>query len=220
MAEGFAHRMRRMLTGMHRPPEPDPDPGSKSGLGSGAAQPPDLVDAGQPGWDGPRADRQGDEDGHDDPRGERTTRPERQGVVRPLAMRAYPGDYPGVPAMHYAPEPDGLPDPGEVVWTWVPFEEDPALGKDRPVLLIGVDGDWLLGVMLSSRDHEGSLDHEHRAGREWVDVGTGAWDRHGRESEARTDRILRVDPDAVRREGAVLDRERFDLVAAAIRHGG
>lgn len=23
----------------------------------------------------------------------------------------------------YAPDPDGDPDPGEIVWTWVPFEE-------------------------------------------------------------------------------------------------
>ena len=43
----------------------------------------------------------------------------------------------------YAPEPDGQPDPGEVVWGWVPFEDDPSQGKDRPVLLVGrteIDG--------------------------------------------------------------------------------
>lgn len=211
-----------MLLGMNRPPEPAAEP--VSGDGSGAARPVQgeavQGEAGQRGSRRPHDDQPGDEDGHDDPQGEERPRREGHGVVRPLAMRAYPGDYPGVPAMHYAPELDGLPDPGEVVWTWVPFEEDPARGKDRPVLLIGVDGDWLLGVMLSSRDHDASLEREHRAGRDWVDVGTGAWDRQGRESEARTDRILRVDPDAVRREGAVLDRERFDLVAAAIRRGG
>ena len=46
----------------------------------------------------------------------------------------------------YAPEVDGEPDPGEVVWGWVPYEDDPQQGKDRPVLLIarsadGADGD-------------------------------------------------------------------------------
>ena len=135
-------------------------------------------------------------------------------------MRPYPGDYPGVPAMHWAPRPDGLPDPGEVVWTWVPFEEDPRVGKDRPVLLVGHDGDWLLGVMLTSRDHDADRDgraREHAAGRDWVDVGSGPWDRQGRPSEARTDRVLRVDPGAVRREGAALPREVFDVVAAAVR---
>ena len=37
----------------------------------------------------------------------------------------------------YEPVADGQPDPGEVVWAWVPYEEDPSQGKDRPVLLIG-----------------------------------------------------------------------------------
>ena len=38
----------------------------------------------------------------------------------------------------YQPERDGDPDPGEVVWTWVPYEDDPEQGKDRPVVVIGV----------------------------------------------------------------------------------
>ncbi|GAA1905903.1 type II toxin-antitoxin system PemK/MazF family toxin [Lapillicoccus jejuensis] len=138
----------------------------------------------------------------------------------PAGMRPYPGDYPGAPPMHWAPRPDGRPDPGEVVWTWVPFEEDASVGKDRPVLLVGHDGDWLLGVMLTSRDHDaerGGRAREHAAGREWVDVGAGPWDPRGRPSEVRTDRVIRVDPGAVRREGAVLPREVFDVVAAAVR---
>jgi len=135
-------------------------------------------------------------------------------------MRPYPGDYDGVPAMAYAPKPDGLPDPGEVVWTWVPFEEDHGVGKDRPVLLIGLDGDWLLGVMLTSKDHDQDAAQEHRAGRDWVDVGSGDWDREGRASEVRVNRIIRVDPEAVRREGAVLSEDGFNAVAEAIRRGG
>jgi hypothetical protein len=54
-------------------------------------------------------------------------------------------------------------------------------------------------------------------GRDWQDIGSGAWNGRGRPSEVRVDRILRVDATAVRREGAVLDRERFDQVAAAVR---
>ena len=42
---------------------------------------------------------------------------------------------PTLPA-RYAPEIDGEPDPGEVVWAWVPYEDDPTQGKDRPVLLL------------------------------------------------------------------------------------
>jgi hypothetical protein len=34
--------------------------------------------------------------------------------------------------MSYSPRTDGAPDPGEVVWTWVPFEENDGRGKDRP----------------------------------------------------------------------------------------
>jgi hypothetical protein len=135
----------------------------------------------------------------------------------PYGHRAYPGDYQGVPAIAYAPKPDGQPDPGEIVWTWVPYEEDHSVGKDRPVLLVGSDGDWLLAVMLTSKDHDHDARQEHRVGREWVDVGSGAWDRSGRASEVRVNRIIRVDPDAIRREGAVLAQARFEEVAEAIR---
>ena len=119
--------------------------------------------------------------------------------------------------MAYAPKPDGQPDPGEIVWTWVPFEEDHSVGKDRPVLLVGSDGDWLLGVMLTSHDHDRDAERQRRAGRQWVDVGSGEWDVERRPSEVRVDRLIRVDPHQVRREGAVLDESRFAQVAAAIR---
>ena len=131
--------------------------------------------------------------------------------------KAYPGDFTGTPDLAYAPQPDGRPDPGEIVWTWVPYEEDHSQGKDRPVLLIGRDGDWLLALMLTSKDHDRDHDQEARHGRHWQDIGSGAWDSQGRPSEVRVDRILRVDATAVRREGAVLDRARFDEVAAAVR---
>jgi PemK-like, MazF-like toxin of type II toxin-antitoxin system len=156
------------------------------------------------------------------PRRPKSSAPARQaspdgGTPPPPGQRRYPGDFHGVPAIAYAPKPDGQPDPGEIVWTWVPFEEDNAVGKDRPVLLVGSDGDWLLGVMLTSKDHDYDAPQEHRAGREWVDIGSGRWDRSGRASEVRVNRIIRVDPDAIRREGAVLASDRFEDVAAAIR---
>lgn len=132
----------------------------------------------------------------------------------------------------YAPREDGRPDPGEVVWGWVPFEEDLSQGKDRPVLVIaeedasigGADGagEVLIALMLTSRDRAGEGEvstDEH--GSTWVDIGAGAWDSQGRPSEVRADRLLRLAPEAVRREGARLDRERYDRVAAAVRalHG-
>ena len=54
-------------------------------------------------------------------------------------MSDYPGDFTGVPTMQWAPTPeDPMPSPGEVVWAWVPYEEDHAQGKDRPVLALCV----------------------------------------------------------------------------------
>ena len=137
------------------------------------------------------------------------------------SSHAYPGDFEGSVEIHYNPHPDGRPDPGEIVWAWVPYEEDHGRGKDRPVLLIGHDdeapgGPWLLGLQLTSRDHDHDAGQERRAGRLWVDVGSGAWDRRGRPSEARVNRILRLHPQAVRREGAVLTEEVFERVAAAV----
>lgn len=129
---------------------------------------------------------------------------------------AYPGDFTGRPVLRYAPRDDRLADPGEVVWTWVPYEEDHTQGKDRPVLVIGTDGPWLLALPLTSQDHDLDARQEAAEGRYWVDIGSGSWDREGRASEVRVNRILRVDPKAVRRTAGRLSKERFDEVAAEV----
>ena len=117
----------------------------------------------------------------------------------------------------YAPKADGRPDPGEVVWGWVPYEDDPRQGKDRPVLLLARDGDRLTGLMLTSKDHDRDAAQEARHGRHWMDVGTGGWDRARRPSEVRLDRLLTLAAADVRREGAALDRAIFDRVVAEAR---
>ncbi|HIW29519.1 MAG TPA: type II toxin-antitoxin system PemK/MazF family toxin [Candidatus Luteococcus avicola] len=129
---------------------------------------------------------------------------------------AYPGDFAGRPSIEYCPQAGRLGDPGEVVWCWVPYEEDHYQGKDRPVLLIGRDGSWLLGLPLTSKDHDRDEAQEARAGRHWMDVGTGSWDSRGRPSEVRLDRIIRVDAHRVRRTGSALDRAIFDQVTEAV----
>jgi PemK-like, MazF-like toxin of type II toxin-antitoxin system len=133
------------------------------------------------------------------------------------ATSAYAGDFTGPITVSYAPLDDGHADPGEVVWAWVPFEEDHTQGKDRPVLVIARHRGTLLGLMLSSQDHDRDAAQEARHGRIWMDVGTGGWDRQGRPSEVRLDRVLQLRPDAVRREGAALEKPVFDRVAAAVR---
>jgi len=110
----------------------------------------------------------------------------------------------------YSPDLDGRADPGEVVWTWVTYEEDPTRGKDRPVLVVGRDHATLLGLMLSSQER-------HAADRSWVSIGSGSWDGEGRPSWVRLDRVLDVPEEGIRREGAILERTIFDVVAARLR---
>jgi hypothetical protein len=111
--------------------------------------------------------------------------------------------------VEYSPDMDGDADPGEVVWAWVPYEDDPSKGKDRPVVIIGRAGRDLAGVPLTSKNN----------GRDAVAVGAGGWDRSGRPSYAKVDQLIVVRAGDVRREGAVLPRERFDdVVEGAARH--
>ncbi len=110
--------------------------------------------------------------------------------------------------IEYSPGLDGDPDPGEVVWTWVPWEEDPTQGKDRPVVIFGRRGPLLVGVALTSKPHPNEPQ---------ISVGTGSWDREGRPSYAKLERILDIDPAQVRREGAVLDTARFAELVDALK---
>ncbi|MFI6446969.1 type II toxin-antitoxin system PemK/MazF family toxin [Kitasatospora sp. NPDC050543] len=117
----------------------------------------------------------------------------------------------GAVRTEYAPDHDGDPDPGEIVWTWVPYEENDGRGKDRPVLVVAREpGGTLLAVMLSSKGH-------HDGDRDWVPLGSGPWDRTGRDSWVSTERVLRVHPDGMRREACALDRARFNLVIDHLR---
>lgn len=120
-------------------------------------------------------------------------------------------------ASRYAPQRNGRPDPGEVCWAWVPYEEDPRQGKDRPVLVLAATADQVVALPLTSKDHDRDAAQEARAGRFWMDVGTGGWDRQRRPSEVRLNRVLTLDVAAVRREGGALPQPVFDAVLAAAR---
>jgi hypothetical protein len=112
--------------------------------------------------------------------------------------------------LEYSPDLDGDADPGEIVWTWVTYEDDPSQGKDRPVLVVGHDGGNVLALMLSSQS-------ERDGQANWLALGPGDWDREKRPSWIRLDRVLELQFDGIRREGAILDRARFDLVAGELR---
>lgn len=129
----------------------------------------------------------------------------------------YPGDYRDMINFEYSPSLDGDADPGEIVWTWVPFEEDHSQGKDRPVILVGRDGEYLLALMMTSKDHN---NREH-TDPNYLDIGSGPWDPQGRASEVKLNRVIRVRPDSMRREGAIMPEDTFRLIERAwTRHNG
>jgi hypothetical protein len=112
--------------------------------------------------------------------------------------------------LSYSPVSDGDPDPGEIVWTWVPFEERDGRGKDRPVLVVAAESSGaVLAVQLTSKDHD-----DDRG--DFVALGSGPWDQAGRASWVNIDRVFRVYPQGMRREAASLDKARFLGVAQAL----
>lgn len=129
---------------------------------------------------------------------------------RPIRGGAFDFRGPAIP--EYAPQADSEPDPGEVVWAWVPFEEDPTQGKDRPLAIVGraVEKPGDMVCFLLSSKGRGADD-------EWLPIGAGAWDDEHRESWVNIARPLAVTSEAVRREGGELSREQFDAVVNAAR---
>ncbi len=128
---------------------------------------------------------------------------------RPVTNNSVPTAYRARKIL-YSPDLDGRADPGEIVWTWVVYEDDPSKGKDRPVLVVGRDRTTLLGLMLSSQER-------YAHDRNWIAIGAGGWDFDSRASWVRLDRVLDVPEESIRREGAVLERETFEKVAARLR---
>lgn len=111
----------------------------------------------------------------------------------------------------YAPDMDGEPDAGEIVWTWVPYAENDGRGKDRPVLVIGRQtADRVYAVRLTSKSHDGD--------RDFIEIGAGPWDSQGRPSWVDIEQLYSVHHDGMRREAAALDLDRFTRVAAVLQH--
>ena len=117
----------------------------------------------------------------------------------------------------YQPIMDGGDaDPGEVVWTWVPYQEDASVGKDRPAVVIGAQGEGVYLLQLTSKDHTREAAQEAAVGRYWFNIGTGAWDSKGRPSEVRLDRALWVKATDVRREGSILPEVTWRRIVDAL----
>ncbi|RLP76985.1 type II toxin-antitoxin system PemK/MazF family toxin [Mycetocola tolaasinivorans] len=132
------------------------------------------------------------------------------GQTGPQATREVDAHRVGNVTMTYAPNRDGDADPGEIVWTWVPFEENDGRGKDRPVLVVAtLGGGDVLAIQLTSKAHSGQSD--------FVPIGAGPWDSQGRPSWANLDRVFRLKPGGMRREASSLDHKNFNVVASALR---
>lgn len=109
----------------------------------------------------------------------------------------------------YAPDRDGDPDAGEVIWTWVPYAENDGRGKDRPVLVIGrQSADRVYAVRMTSK----SQDRD----RDFLSIGPGSWDSQGRESWVDIEQLYSVHVAGMRREASALDLDRFTRVAYAL----
>ncbi|MEV8215682.1 type II toxin-antitoxin system PemK/MazF family toxin [Leifsonia sp. NPDC077715] len=109
----------------------------------------------------------------------------------------------------YEPRLDGDADPGEIVWTWVPYEEADGRGKDRPVLVVASEpGGTVLAVALTSQEHPGRP--------EYLAIGSGDWDGRHRPSFVRIDRVFRLHQSGMRREGAALDARPYETVRRAL----
>ncbi|MGV9193056.1 type II toxin-antitoxin system PemK/MazF family toxin [Microbacterium sp. MC2] len=140
------------------------------------------------------------------PVAERETSPGSGGPFATVEIAPPP---PSALTITYAPDRDGDPDAGEIVWTWVPYDEKDGRGKDRPVLIIGrQDADWVYAVRLTSRARDGD--------RDYLSIGSGPWDSRGRESWVDTEQIYLVHREGMRREAAALDLDRFVVVANAL----
>ncbi len=112
--------------------------------------------------------------------------------------------------LEYAPDSDGAPDAGEIVWTWVPYVENDGRGKDRPVLVIArASGDWSYALRLTGTPRDGDASY--------LALGSGPWDVRGRPSWLDLGKVYAVHANGMRREAAALDRARFAKVAGALR---
>ncbi|WP_081322662.1 type II toxin-antitoxin system PemK/MazF family toxin [Microbacterium testaceum] len=145
----------------------------------------------------------------------RSTAPARQAsaparaVTAPADAQTLEIEPPRRLTISYAPQRDNAPDGGEIVWTWVPYEERDGRGKDRPVLVIGrADATRSYAVRLTSKPHDGD--------RQYLSLGTGEWDPQRRPSWVDIEQLYLVHDAGMRREAAALDRRRFDTVAAAL----
>ena len=128
-------------------------------------------------------------------------------AVRP----ARPEDYPGIARLgdpHAGPE-----QLSQRAARLLGYDQHSAATDPQFHRLVAEAGNALVATAAIRADWAGVV----QAGRFWVDIGAGDWDTRGRESEVRVNRVLRLDPDAVRRVSVSLPRPLFERVVAGMR---
>lgn len=113
-------------------------------------------------------------------------------------------------SIFYAPDMDGQPTAGEVVWIWAPSDGPDRPLRNRALLVVGHTRTTVLGLIISPNP-------AHAEDPLWLDIGTGDWDPSGRQSWLRLDKLLEVPQLAVRRQGTIVPRRRFERVATRLR---
>ena len=94
---------------------------------------------------------------------------------------------------------------------YLPTTTSVARASRAILIVVAREGSDVVLCQLSSRSHEDRPD-----GDEWIELGSGAWDESGRVSYVDCSRLIRAAADSIRREGAILERDRFDVVVAAV----
>ncbi|AZA14100.1 type II toxin-antitoxin system PemK/MazF family toxin [Corynebacterium choanae] len=112
--------------------------------------------------------------------------------------------------IYYAPDMDGQADPGEIVWVRLPTPAGATAAEERPLLVIGRARQSILALAISASEA-----HEHDDN--WQEIGAGAWDERGRVCFVRLDVTIEVPESAIRRQGAIIPKRRFDRVAGRLR---
>lgn len=114
------------------------------------------------------------------------------------------------PGTHPGPGQRGVrPAPQEIWWAEVPFEDGPD-AKDRPCLVLRVDGRTATVAKITSKHHA------ERPGVLPLPPGS-VGDRQGRTSWLETDELREVPLGAFRRRAGVVDRQIWARVAAHAR---
>lgn len=108
--------------------------------------------------------------------------------------------------IYYAPDMDGVAEPGEVVWVTVPSTPP----RQRSIVVVGRERHDVLGLLISP-------EAEHADDDRWFELGPGDWCESGEDCWVRMDKTIIVPESDVHRRGTTVPRTRFERIANRLR---